>query len=136
MKLLIKKIYIILFFLTILFAESQVFSKDSKIQYTRENISNYFLGIISANQDYNNEAFKHLKKVKSLKNKHSKFNIEFIRTLILLEKFNQAFTFSKSVWNEDEFFFEADLLLGLDSFVKKNYINAEKYVLKAQIHAG
>ena len=77
--------------------ESKVFAKDSKIQYTREDISNYFLGIISANQDYNNEAFKHLKKVKSLKNRHSKFNIEFSRTLILLEKFNQAFAFSKSV---------------------------------------
>ena len=127
MKLLVKKIYITLFLLIILLFGSKVLAKDSKIQYTREDISNYFLGIISANQDYNNEAFKHLKKVKSLKNRHSKFNIEFSRTLILLEKFNQAFTFSKSVWNEDEFFFEADLLLGLDSFTKKNYINAEKY---------
>ena len=109
-----KKIYIILFLFSILLIESKVFAKESKIQYTKEDISNYFSGIISINQNYNNEAFKHLKKVKLLKNRHSRFNIEFIRTLILLEKFEQAFVFSKSVWTDNELFFEADLLLGLD----------------------
>ena len=101
MKFLIKKIYIILFLLSILLIESKIFAKESEIQYTKENISNYFSGIISVNQNYNNKAFKHLKKVKSLKNKHYRFNIEFIRTLVLLEKFEQAFSFSKSVWLED-----------------------------------
>jgi len=127
MKFLIKKIYIILFLLVILLIAYEVSAKDSKIEYTRENISNYFLGIISTNQDYNEEAFKHLKKVQSIKNIHSQFNIEFIRTLVLLEKFEQAFVFSKSVWNEDELFFETDLLLGLNFFIKEDYINAEKY---------
>ena len=110
-----------------IFLFKQAFAKDSDIQYTRENISNYFSGIISANKDYNNRAFKHLKKVESLKNKHSEFNVEFIRTLILLEKFKKAFAFSKSVWGEEKLFFEADLLLGLDSFIKKDYENSKKY---------
>ena len=96
MKFLIKKIYIIFLLLSILLFEPKVFAKESNTQYTKENISNYFFGVISANQDYNNEAFKHLKKVKSLRNRHSRFNIAFIRTLILLDKFEQAFTFSKS----------------------------------------
>jgi len=127
MKFLINKIYIILFLLAIFLIQSEVFARDNKIRYTRENISNYFFGIISSNKHFNNRAFKHLKKVQSLKNKHSQFNIEFIRTLVVLEKFEQAFAFSRSVWTEDEFFFEADLLLGLDSFIKKDYINAERY---------
>ena len=97
MKFLIKKVYIILFLFSILLIGPKVFAKESKIQYTKENISNYFSGIVSINQNYNNEAFKHLKKVKSLKNRHSRFNIEFIRTLILIGKFEQAFAFSKSV---------------------------------------
>ena len=83
MKFLTKKINIILFLLIILLAESEVFARDSKIQYTRENISNYFLGIVSINQDYYNKAFKYLKKVEPIKNRHSQFNIEFIKTLIL-----------------------------------------------------
>ena len=127
MKFLIKKIYIILFLLIILLTATEVFAKDRKIQYTRENISNYFLGIVSANQNYNNKAFKYLLKAESIKDKHSQFNVEFIRTLVLLEKFKKAFAFSKSVWNEDELFFEADLLLGLNSFLKEDYISAEKY---------
>ena len=119
MKFLIKKIYIILFLLIILLTATKTFARDSKIQYAGENISNYFLGVISANQSHNKEAFRYLKKVQSIKNRHSQFNVEFIRTIVLLEKFKQAFAFSKNVWSEDELFFETDLLLGLDSFIKK-----------------
>ena len=127
MKFLIKKIYIILFFLTIFLIQLEAFARDSKAPYTRENISNYFLGIVSANNNFNKEALRYLKKVESLKNRHSKFNVEFVRTLVLLGKFDEAFNFSKSVWDENELFFEADLLLGLDSFKKKDYKNSEKY---------
>ena len=77
MKLLIKKIYIILFLLSILLIETKAFAKEEKIQYTKEDISNYFSGMVSINHNYNNEAFKYLKKVKSLKNRHFRFNIEF-----------------------------------------------------------
>jgi len=127
MKYFIKKIYSILFLVTILVSGTETFSKGSKIEYSEANISNYFSGIISANQDYTSAAFKYLNKVQSLKNSHSNFNVQFIHTLILLEKFEQAFAFSKSVWLVDELFFEADLLLGLESFINKDYLNAEKY---------
>ena len=125
MKFLIKKIYITLFLLILI--QPRVFAKDSKALYTSENISNYFSGIISAKNDYNNKAHKYLKKTKSLKNIHSRYNIEFLRTLVLLEKFDQAFDFSKSVWDKNELFFEADLLLGLDSFIREDYKNSKKY---------
>ena len=127
MKYFIKKIYSILFLLTILVSGTETFSKGNKIEYSEDNISNYFSGIISANQDYTSAAFRYLNKVQSLKNSHTNFNIQFIHTLILLEKFKQAFAFSKSVWLVDELFFEADLLLGLESFINEDYLNAEKY---------
>jgi len=127
MKLLIKKIYIILFLLIILSVTTKIFARDSKIQYAEEDISNYFLGVLSANQSNNKEALKYLKKVESIKNRHSQFNVEFIRTNVLLGKFKQAFAFSKNVWSEDELFFETDILLGLNFFTKKDYARAEKY---------
>ena len=127
MKFFIKKIYIVLFLLNILLINSEVFAKNSKTEYTRENISNYFLGIISSNHNYNNDALKYLQKVQSIKNEHTQFNIEFLRTLVLLEKFDQAFSFSKSIWAKNEFLFEVDLLLGLESFINKDYINAKKH---------
>ena len=48
MKFLINKIYIILFLLAIFSIQPEVSARDNKIQYTRENISNYFFGIISS----------------------------------------------------------------------------------------
>ena len=127
MKYFIKKIYSILFLMVILFLATETFAKSGKIRYSRGNISNYFSGIISANQNNNVKAFKYLNKVQSIRNSHTNFNIQFIRTLILLEKFEQAFAFSKSIWAENEFFFEIDLLLGLESFIKKDYLNAERH---------
>jgi len=127
MKYFIKKVYLILFFLFVLFFESETFGRESITKYSKENISNYFSGIISVNQDYSSITFKYLNKVQSLKNSHFNFNLQFIHTLVLLEKFKQAYTFSKSIWSENELFFEADLLLGLESFIKKDYLNAEKY---------
>ena len=106
MKFLIKKIYIILFLSTIFLFKPAALAKDSKILYTRENISNYFSGIVSVNNNFNNEAFGYLKKVKSLKNRHSKFNIEFVRTLVLLGKFDKAFAFSKNVYVTKQLFFK------------------------------
>jgi len=125
MKFKFKKIYIIL--LLIILIQPKVFAREDQALYTRENISNYFLGLISAKNYDDNNANKYLKKVQLLKNHHSKYNVEFLRNLILLEKFNEAFAFSESVWNKNELFFESDLLLGLNFFKKKDYKNSEKY---------
>jgi len=53
--------------LVMMLNQANVFAKDSKFLYTGENISNYFLGLISVNNDSNNEAFQYLKKVQLLK---------------------------------------------------------------------
>lgn len=127
MKFFFKKNYLILIWMIILFLNSEAYCKDNNIKYSKEDISNYFIGIVSANQDNTSSAFDHLNKVQYLKNRHDNFNVKFIRTLVLLGKFDEAFDFSKKVWVEDELFFETDLLLGLHSFIGKDYINAEKY---------
>ena len=112
---------------SILFVQKAAFGIEKKTKYSKYNFSNYFLGIISASKDDNDDAFKYLSKVSVLKDKHSKFNIEYLRTLILLEKFEEAFDFSRKVWSENEPFFEVDLLLGIDFLIKKNYVKAEKH---------
>lgn len=127
MNLIIKKIVIILFFSTALLRAEVVFAKESKVQYKKANISNYFSGIISLNQHDAYKAYKYLNKIEELKKSHTQFNVEFIKTLILLDKFDQAFSFSKSIWKEDELFFDADLVLGLNFFIKKDYKNAERH---------
>jgi len=127
MKCFIKKINLLLFLLIFLSFNTKTFGSNDKSVYTQKNISNYFLGIINANWSNNVEAYSHLKRVQSLKNKHENFNIQFIRTLVLIEKFEQAFAFSKDIWREDESIFEIELLLGIQAFVNKDFVNAEKY---------
>jgi len=130
MKFLIKNIIIVLFFFILLAQSDQAYTKEKQYKYNKEDISNYFLGVIFAEQGHSKRAYKKLNKAQKLKNKHTQFNIEFIRTLILLEKFNQSFDFSKSVWKEEEYFFEIDLLLGLNYFLEKDFKNAEKHFLR------
>ena len=128
MKLIIKKIYIILLLLILI--QPKTFARDNQVLYTGENISNYLSGLISLkNHDYN-ESYKYLKKIQLLEKHHSRYNAEFLSTLVILEKFDRAFAFLETASDGDEFFFEGDLLLGLNFFKKKDYKNAEKYFKK------
>ena len=67
MKYFIKKIYLILLLITVLLFSNAAFSKNTKFQYSKDDISNYFSGIISLNKNYTTAGFKYLSKVKSLK---------------------------------------------------------------------
>ena len=49
---------------------------------------------------------------------------------MLLEKFDQAFSFAKSISHENGSFFEANLLLGIESFINEDYVEAEEYFEK------
>jgi len=128
MKYFIKTIYLITVVIIVLFPSAETLGKDTKFKYSQEDVSNYFSGIVSISQNYTTAGYKYLNNVQSLRSIHSNFNIQFIRSLILLGKFEQAFVFAKSIWREDELFFEIDMLLGLKSLIDKDYISAEKYL--------
>ena len=133
MKFCIKNVYLIFFLIFSLSYATETLGKDKKIQYSKDNISNYFSGIVSANYNLTSNAFKHLNEVQFLKTRHSNYNIQFLRTLILLQKFEQALSFSKSVWDKEEFFFEADIILGLNYFINGDYTRAEKYFKRLNV---
>ncbi len=126
MKFFIKKIYFILFFVTIMLSSYEVLANNNKNNYTKYFISNYFSGVVFAEQNYNRKALSHLEKIQSIKDKHYRFSSEYLRTLILLDKFKEAKDFAKNISNDSESFFEANLILGLDSLLNQNYKNAEK----------
>jgi len=130
MKFFVKTIYLIFIILIGFLPTNKIASKENKFNYKKEDISNYFYGNISLKKNYIKESYKYLNEVKNLKGKHTNFNILFIRNLVLLEKFDEAFKFSKSIWKEEELFFEIDLLLGLESFINKDYIKAKKHFIR------
>jgi len=126
MKYLLKKIYFTFSFI-ILLPYSLCYSSDTKFRYTHNDIYNYFSGIVSVNQNYPIQGYKYLNKVQSLKKVHDNYNVEFLQTLVMLEKFDEAFKFSEKIWKEEEFIFEADLLLGLKYFKNSEFYNAKKH---------
>ena len=123
----VKTIQLFFIFIFAVFHSDIALGKNTKFNYSKENIANYFSGIVSVNQNNTTAGFKYLNKVKSISNFHENYNIQFIHSLVLLDKFDQAFIFSKDIWEEDKFIFEVDLLLGIDSFLKKDYLRAKKH---------
>ena len=119
-----KKIYLALFFMIILSFSTKIFAKGDENEYSRGSIVSYFSGIVSFNNNDTEKAYEYLKKIK---NNHINYNIKYIHTLVLLKKFKQVFAFSKNLQEGNNSFFEADLLLGLDSFIKEDYNKAQKY---------
>ena len=130
MKYLFKARTFTFFLLIILFYTSFSWSKSTNSIYSEKNISNYFSGIISINENNTSQAFYFLKKTQLLQDEHSEFNEQFLRTLTLLGKFNQSFDYINNLSPEKADFFEANLFSGLNYFVKKDYLNAEKYFKK------
>ena len=130
MKYLFKARTFTFFLLIFLFYSSFSWSKNTNLIYSEKNISNYFSGIISINENNTSQAFNFLKKTQLLQDEHSEFNEQFLRTLILLGKFNEAFDYINNLSSESADFFEANLFSGLNHFVKKDYLNAEKYFKK------
>jgi tetratricopeptide (TPR) repeat protein len=127
MKYFTKKIYLILYLISTITLGTEANSLNNKNLYSKTSISNYFSGIVSKNDADNKLALKYLNESQHLKKNHDNFNTQFIRTLVILEKFDKAFSFSKDIWVEDYNLFEPNLLLGIQSFIKKDFKNAEKY---------
>ena len=127
MKYLNKKIYLVFLLINLSLISSEAFSKNAKFSYSQDDIFNYFSGVVAISQNDTTSGFKHLKKAKSLKNVHYNYNVQFLRSLILLNKFDEAFSFSEEIWDKEILYFDADLLMGIKFFIEEDFLNAEKH---------
>ena len=130
MKFFIKTIYLTFILSLFLLNSTKGFSRDAVNKHTKEEVSNYLSGVLSLSQNNIERSLHYFNKAKSLKKVHLNYNVNFIKSLVLLGRFEEAFTFANSIWKESEFFFEVDLLLGLEAYIKKDYKLAEKYFVR------
>tara|TARA_A100001234_G_scaffold221459_1_gene237676 strand:+ start:1607 stop:1972 length:366 start_codon:yes stop_codon:yes gene_type:complete len=116
-----KKITILLF--SILLYQSSSFSKSTSFgEFDARNLSNYFSGIVAFENRNNSEALNFFNSSKILINKHDSFLERFTMSLVLEGKVNQAVNFIKMNENQiNSNFFEAYVLLALDSVKKKKF---------------
>ncbi len=121
------KIILIIFFIFFpLGAKSKnIYSKD----FNSKELSNYFSGIISHNNQKNEQALKYLKSSKQLLNKHDEYFRRLIFSLVLNQNVDRAIQEIKFLKNKKKSeFFEAQLILLIDSINKKNFDKTKIYL--------
>ena len=118
----IKKITIIL--ISLLLYQSPLLSKSNSFSdFDSKNLSNYFSGILALENKNNSQALDFFNSSKKLINQHDPYLEKFVTTLVLEDKVSQAINFIKiNTQQKNSEFFEAYILLALDS-LKKNNIN-------------
>ncbi len=97
------------------------FSKDAK------NISNYFSGAVAFNNFDYDTSKKHFNKFAKSEKYNKKSSSSFLQSLINLQKYNEAYSYSKSLEDRKLLNFESGLILGLFEFKNKNYSKAKLY---------
>ena len=119
----------ILTILFILLYQNAAYSKvTDKNDFNQKYLSNYFSALVSAGNQNNEDAIVFFNSSKFLINKHDNFLREYVFSLILDGKVKKAINQIKRSDNPN--FFEANLLLTLDSITKKKYKQAEKRLNK------
>ena len=128
---LLKKIKFIL--ILVLLYQTPLFSKSNSLEkIDSKNLSKYFSGIIAFGNKKNSEALKFFDSSKVLINKHDPFLKRYVSSLVLENKVSQAINIVRQ--NKDENntqFFDAYLLIFLDSLKKNDLELAFQYILDA-----
>ena len=123
---------IIFFLVCILLYQTQLYSKSNSFEdFNSKNLAKYFSGIIALENKDNAEALDFFKSSKVLLDKHDTFLRKYVNSLVLEDKISQAISVIKKNKDKDySDFFDAYLILTLDSIKKNDLINANLQLKK------
>jgi hypothetical protein len=121
------------FALILLFYQSPLYSKSKTLNdFNLYHLSNYFSGIVAYENNDNSKALKFFKSSKSLIKQHNLYLENYVYTLVLEGKVQQAISEIKQNLTEgNSNFFEAHLVLALDSLKKKNYKRSKEHLQRS-----
>ena len=123
----------ILIFLFSLLYQNVTYSKANDTNdFNQKYLSNYFSALVSFDNQKNDDAIKFFNSSKFLIKKHDNFLKNYVFSLILDGQVKKAINQIKHS-NESDFF-EANLLLIIDSLTKKKYKQAENKINKLLSH--
>jgi len=121
------------FALILLFYQSPLYSKNKNLNdFNSHYLSNYFSGIVAYDNKDNSEALKFFQSSKLLIKKHNSYLHKYVYSLVTEGKVSQAISEVKQNLTENNSnFFEAHLILALDSLKKKNYKKSKEHLSKS-----
>ena len=115
------KIFII-FLITSILYHHEAFSKISENKnFNHRYLSNYFSALLSYDNFRNKEALKYFNSSKQLLNNHEKFLKEYVFSLVEDGQVSKAIKQIKFANKKNSNFFEASLLIAIDSIEKNNF---------------
>ena len=124
LKLLKLALILILSYQTPLYSKSTSFN-----ELNARDLSNYFSGIVAFENKNNSEALKFFNSSKVLLNKHDNYLKRYTYSLVLEDRVAQAINVIKNDSNKKSIeFFDAYILLIVDSLKKNNLDQAEEYL--------
>ena len=98
--------------------------------FNSNDLSNYFSGIVASENKDNNLALDFFDSSKILSNTHDPYLEKYIFSLVLENKVFQAINQIKNIGQDNSNFFDAHLLLILDSLKKNDLNNAYAHLKK------
>ena len=117
----------------VIFYQTPVHSKSASFNdFNSKDLTNYFSGIIAYENKDNTDALKFFNASKVLINKHDIYLKRYVYSLVLENKVAQAINVIKNRNNKDNTdFFNAYILLVVDSLKKNDFKKAEKYLTQS-----
>jgi tetratricopeptide (TPR) repeat protein len=121
------------FALILLFYQSPLYSKSKSLNdFNSRHLSNYFSGIVAYDNNDNSQALKFFKSSKYLIKQHNSYLESYINTLVLEGRVQQAVNEIKQNLTENNSnFFEAHLIVALESLKRKNYKKSKEQLQKS-----
>jgi len=118
------------FALILLFYQSPLYSKSKILNdFNSHYLSNYFSGIVAYENNNNSQALKFFKSSKNLIKHHNSYLKNYIYTLVLEGKVQQATNeIKQNLTKDNSNFFESHLMLALDGLKKKNYKKSKEHL--------
>jgi len=119
--------------LIVLFYQSPLYSKSKILKdFNSNHLANYFSGIVAYENNDNSQALKFFKSSKHLIKQHNSYLEKYIYTLVLEGKVQQAINETKQNLTENNSnFFEAHLVLAIDSLKRKNYKKSKEHLQRS-----
>ena len=132
----VTKIYKIIFFCLFVFYQNISHSKSLESPvFNEKNLYNYFSALVALDNNQNYESLKFFNSSKYLKESHEPYIKKYIFSLIQSGKIKKAVNEIKTMKNEKFIdFFEAQLLLVLNSLKNNDYEKSTYYLNNLKLH--
>ena len=116
-----------------MFCQNPLYSKSKNLNdFNSHHLSNYFSGLVAYENNDNFKALKFFESSKYLIKKHNSYLKKYIYSLVLEGKVKHATNeIKKNLTKNNSNFFEAHLILALDSLKKKNFKKSREHIKKS-----